>query len=129
MLSLGTVLAVAATCAAPGANAQAPQPKPAPLPSGTVIVKVLPGAAQTDGDYVIDEGMSVTPHKTADEKYAEMKAALDERFERMFELKNEIDKHNQQANAYWEEYYALRDAYEKQLKKIIADWVTEQNYL
>ena len=140
MVNLATVLSVAATLANVNA-AEAPRPAPAPLPSGTVIVKVMPAAraheehkksagnAKTyDGNYEIDGDMLQEKTKSPDERYAEMKAKLDERFAYMFELKDEIEKHNSLSNAMWEEYHALREAYERQLKKIIADWVTELNY-
>ena len=133
MVNLATVLSVAASLTS--VNAQAPAPKPAPLPSGTVIVKVIRqhdgDRAKTrayDGNYDIDGEFSQDTKVSPDEKYAEMKKKLDERFAYMFELKKEMDEQNQLANAKWEEYYALREAYERQLKKIIADWVTEQNY-
>ncbi len=135
MVNLATVLSVAASLTS--VNAQAPAPKPAPLPSGTVIVKVIQKqdgdraktrAKAYDGNYDIDGEFSQDTKVSPDEKYAEMKKKLDERFAYMFELKKEMDEQNQLANAKWEEYYALREAYERQLKKIIADWVTEQNY-
>ena len=128
MINLGTVLSIAATLT--GANAQAPKPHhPEPLPSGTVIVKVMPRASAADGNYVIEGEDYKEQKKTPDEKYAEMKAELDARFKHMFELKNEIDRQNKLMGDKWDEYYVLREAYEKELKKIVADWVTEQNYL
>ena len=144
MVNLATVLSVAATLTS--VNAQAPKPAPAPLPNGTVIVKVIPKANNEkhgekrreanadarakayDGNYDIDGDFAQDAKVSPDEKYAAMKQKLDERFAYMFELKKEMDEQNQLANAKWEEYYALREAYERQLKKIIADWVTEQNY-
>lgn len=54
-----------------------------------------------------------------------MKAALDKKFERMFELKAELDKENSETQAKWNEYYALNRAYEKALKRIIAVWVMD----
>ena len=123
MINIPTIMSLVA--AATGIGAQAPKPTPAPLPNGTVIVKVIPSANAYDGNYTVD---GEETKKTPDERYAEMKAKLDERFSYMFELKKEMDEHNMQANAKWEEYHALHQAYERQLKKLIADWVTEQSY-
>lgn len=95
----------------------------------SVIVRVLPHkAARTDGDYLVDDNMQVET-KTADERYEELKSALDERFSHMFEIKAQLDKMQSDMSAKWEEYYALRDKYDHELKKIIASWVTENNYI
>ena len=127
MINLATAVTLAASLAS--INTEAPRPTPAPLPSGTVIVKIQPRATATDGNYAIEGETPSDNKRTPDEKYAELKAKLDERFAYMFQLNKEMDEQNQLANAKWEEYYSLREAYEKQLKKIIADWVTEQNYM
>lgn len=131
MMKLLTTLALSAAALVPS-PATKPQPKPAPQPAGTVIVKLLPGveknAVKADGDYVVDPGFSQEPVKDADARYQEMKDVLDERFDYMFQLKKELDAASAATNAKWDEYYQLRQAYEKQLKKLIADWVTDQQY-
>lgn len=89
----------------------------------SVIVKLLPHAARrADGNYVV-EG-----EQNAEQRYNDMKAALDAKFEHMFELKASLEKEQQQMSAKWEEYYALHDRYNKELKKIIAAWVVDTDY-
>lgn len=127
MLNLiGTLAATAATLL-PSAAVK-PQTKPAPPPSGTIIVKMLPDSAvKNDGNYAVDPGFSQDA-ASADSRYNEMKQVLDERFAYMFDLKKNLDTTQADTAAKWDEYYAMRQAYEKQLKKIIADWVTDQQY-
>ncbi len=109
---------------------------------GTVIVKVLPRhnhgesenlkgiASRTesaDGDYMIDADMSFGG-KSADDRYAELKAALDEKFSYMFELKASLDRMQSEIGEKWNEYYALQEKYNHELKKIVGSWVTEITY-
>ena len=47
----------------------------------------------------------------------------------MFELKAKLDKYQSVVGAKWDEYYKLHEQYNRELKKIIASWVTENNYL
>ncbi len=88
---------------------------------GSVYLKVeADGSIRIDGDnYQIED------EKSADARYDELKAALDKKFERMFELKKELDEENSETQAKWNEYYALNRAYERALKRIIAVWVTD----
>lgn len=64
----------------------------------------------------------------ADGNYQKMKQQLDENFKVMFELKKELDASQSRMSAKWEEYYALQQAYNKQLQKIVASWVTDSLY-
>lgn len=64
----------------------------------------------------------------SDTKYNEMKKQLDENFKVMFDLKKELDAAQSRMSAKWEEYYALQQAYNKQLQKIVASWVTDTLY-
>lgn len=61
----------------------------------------------------------------ADSRYEELKAALDEKFSKMFELKAELDKMNAENDRKWQEYWTMHQAYEKQLKRLIAVWVMD----
>ena len=65
--------------------------------------------------------------RTPDDRYAELKAALDKKFERMFQLKQELDKTSAETQDKWDEYYALKQSYEKALKRIIAVWVSDSS--
>lgn len=122
MVKLITALA-AFTAAIPSAGFK--EVTKAPLAGeGAVIVKLMPHRVEkTDGDYVVEGDK-----KDASERYDEMKRALDERFEKMFELKKELDKQQSEMSAKWDEYYVLHEKYNRELKKIIAAWVTESNY-
>ena len=114
-------MAVAALVPAPVKKAE----KPPLAQLDSLVVKVMPQKAErVDGNYLI-EG----EQKTADERYNELKAALDERFKHMFELKAALDKAQSAMSSKWNEYYALSEKYNKELKKIIAAWVTENNYV
>lgn len=97
-----------------------------PLADGdSVIVKIVPHRAEiVDGDYIVDD-----ENKNADARYEELKKALDERFSYMFELKAKLDKYQSVVGVKWDEYYKLHEQYNRELKKIIASWVTENNYL
>lgn len=64
----------------------------------------------------------------ANANYRKMKEQLDENFKIMFELKKELDASQSRMSAKWEEYYALQQAYNKQLQKIVASWVTDSLY-
>ena len=88
---------------------------------GSVYLKVeADGSIRIDGD-----NYQIENEKSADARYDELKAALDKKFERMFELKKELDEENSETQAKWNEYYALNRAYERALKRIIAVWVTD----
>jgi len=101
------VMAVAALVPAPVKKAE----KPPLAQLDSLVVKVMPQKAErVDGNYLI-EG----EQKTADERYNELKAAL--------------DKAQSAMSSKWNEYYALSEKYNKELKKIIAAWVTENNYV
>lgn len=84
---------------------------------GSVYLKIQ---AEVSGDNYEVEG-----DKTPDDRYNELKAALDKKFQRMFELKAELDRANAETQEKWNEYYALNQAYEKALKRIIAVWVMD----
>lgn len=86
-----------------------------PVPGKTIVLSV-------DGDYRV-EGES-----SANNTYESLKAALDEKFSAMFELKEKLDKLQNDACKMQEEYYALNAAYNRELKKIIAAYVTESHY-
>ena len=91
----------------------------------SIIVRVLPKRTESvDGNYVV-EG---TGEVTAQSSYEEMKKKLDEKFSKMFELKAELDDAQSKMSAKWEEYYALRDKYNRELKRIISAWVTGEEY-
>ena len=89
------------------------------------IVRVLPKrTATTDGNYVLD-GESEDKVQT---RYEEMKKNLDEKFQKMFELKAELDAVQGKISEKWEEYYALREKYNRELKRIISAWLTSEGY-
>lgn len=81
-------------------------------------------AERADGNYIVDDG-----NLTAQQRYDELKKALDERFSYMFELKAQLDKQQSIMGVKWDEYYKLHEKYNQELKKIIASWVTETDYL
>ncbi|MCL2797300.1 MAG: hypothetical protein FWD58_04530 [Firmicutes bacterium] len=62
----------------------------------------------------------------ADTRYNAQKARLDEQYAPMFELKAELDSMKSQQSSKWEEYYALHQSYEKQLVRLVSDWVDGQ---
>lgn len=112
--------------------------KPPLAEQGTVLVRVLKNESRrdcpecegrrertrrTDGNYTVDG-----ENTTADERYNELKAALDERFAYMFALKADLDRAQSEMSGRWEEYYALHEKYNRELKKIVGLWVTENNY-
>jgi len=63
----------------------------------------------------------------ADMRYNQLKTRLDEQYAHMFALKSELDDMQNMQTAKWQEYHALQQSYDKQLKRIISDWVTDQN--
>lgn len=83
---------------------------------------------QVRRDGVIAVDPATDSSVTADSSYEKHKAVLDARFAKMFELKSTLDNQQQMHNAMWEEYYSMHQAYQKELKKIIADWVTDLHY-
>lgn len=62
------------------------------------------------------------------ERYEDMKKELDETFKVMFDLKKELDDTQTHISAKWDEYYSLKQAYDRQLQKIINAWLTESLY-
>ena len=135
---LKVISAIAAlTASLVPATAPKPQPKPVPPPAGTIVVRVVPQSQDKAAtpNYAIEGEtpsqpmpLPATPQQTADARYNELKAKLDERFAFMFDLKKELEAQQSDTQKKWEEYYALRNAYERQLKKLIADWVSNQLY-
>ena len=100
--------------------------KPPVIDGDSVIIKCLPHRErQVDGDYTVEE----TENKDASARYEELKKALDERFAHMFELKAKLEKQQAEMSKKWDEYYILHEKYNHELKKIVAAWVTEENYL
>ena len=91
--------------------------KPPLAESAIVVVEDVRAA---DANYVIES--------SAQDRYAELKAQLDERFAYMFELKAELENAQSNLTAKWEEYHALNSKYNRELNKIISAWVTESNY-
>lgn len=89
-----------------------------PRPDGTIYIKAVPPCVNVSGEnYEIEN--------SADKRYEEMKAMLDKKFERMFAIKAKLNEINSKTDKMWEEYHSLNREYEKQLKAIIAVWVTE----
>lgn len=93
-------------------------------PDGAVLVKILPvprvierKAEVKSADYVMEND--------ADAIYEKLKAELDAKFAKMFELKSELDAQQEIASKKWNEYWTMNEAYNKQLKKIVAAWVTQ----
>lgn len=120
------LMASLAAALLPSAPAEAVKIKPAQDVSGTVIVKVLPGAHSKDSNYILE---GETPCDfNADARFEEMKKTLNERFSKMFELKASLEKNQAIISAKWDEYYAMNTAYQKELKKLVADWVTDNMY-
>lgn len=98
--------------------------KPPLSGGGTVIVKVLPHRVErADGAYATEE-----KPQDARARYEEKKKELDKRFAHMFELKASLDKQQSEMSAKWDEYYVLHEKYNKELKRIIASWVTDFDY-
>lgn len=119
------VMAVAALMSAPA------QKEIVKLPlaeSGAIVIKVMPHKnVPVDGNYVVEGEQQETP-QTADSRYNDRKAALDERFAHMFALKDALEHAQSEMSKKWEEYYALHDKYNRELKRIVAAWVTESYY-
>ena len=90
-----------------------------------IIVRVLPKRTEAaDGNYVLDNESKAK----LETRYEEMKKNLDEKFERMFELKAELDAAQNKISEKWEEYHALREKYNRELKRIISAWLTSEGY-
>ncbi|MCL2062357.1 MAG: hypothetical protein FWH03_07030 [Firmicutes bacterium] len=93
--------------------------------------RILPAAAPIEGlgdeDNNIDTPRRDSQTNSADTRYHQLKARLNEAYAHMFELKAELDAMQSAQTAKWEEYHLLRQAYERQLKRIIADWVMNQH--
>ena len=70
-----------------------------------------------------DEQMS-----DVDKSYIDKKRKLDEDFRIMFELKKQLDCYQGTMSAKWEEYYALQQAYNEELQKLVSAWVTDNLY-
>lgn len=70
-----------------------------------------------------DEQMS-----DVDKSYIDKKHKLDEDFRIMFELKKQLDCYQGTMSAKWEEYYALQQAYNEELQKLVSAWVTDNLY-
>ena len=120
MASLALTLASLVPASAPAQTAKKPLAE-----GGSVIVRVLPHKdVRTDGNYVVEGEES----KDAQARYDELKSALDERFAHMFELKAKLEAQQNRLSSAWDEYYTLHECYNRELKKIIAAWVTESNY-
>jgi hypothetical protein len=120
---LASLLCTLAAAVAPPAQ-RMPATRPA---DGSVIVSVTRTEAQpTDETRPLPAGNA---HKrvTADEHYESLKAELDAQFSRMFDLKEELDAANEEQQKKWEEYHLLRAAYERKLKRLIAQWVLLQS--
>ena len=105
------ILAVLAPLKEP-ANLEKVQPA---IPGRTIVLSV-------DGDYRVE---GETSKKSS---YESLKAALDERFSAMFALQARINELHGETSKLQEEYYALNRAYNHELKKIIAAYVTESDY-
>ena len=124
MKAIGTI-AVTLAALLPAAGMKEKIKQPLADKADKAAVRVLPHkSAPVDGDYTVDGEMNVS----ADEHYKQLKAALDERFAYMFELKAALENAQGIMSAKWEEYYAMHEKYNRELKKIVGAWVTEQNY-
>lgn len=71
------------------------------------------------------EMMWDTGHMLKGNTYAERKADLDNRFEHMFKLKEEMTGKNREDIKKYEEYKALNKVYQRQLQGIVCGWVDE----
>lgn len=71
---------------------------------------------------------NVEERSAGEERYEEMKKELDTTYKVMFDLKRELDDTQTEISAKWDEYYALKQSYDRQLKKIINAWLTESLY-
>ena len=101
--------------------ALAPVKEPANLEK---TVPALPGQTlvlSVDGDYRIEGERTKTT-------YESLKSALDERFSAMFAIKEQLCALHDEESKLRDEYYALKEAYDRELKKIIAAYVVESNY-
>lgn len=123
MANIVTSLLLSLVAAAPAPGMKEAEKVPL-ADGGALIVRLLPHTAKpADGNYVI-EG----EEKPAAPTYEDRKAELDERFAHMFDLKAELDKQQSEMSNKWDEYYTLHEKYNRELKRIIAMWVMEQNY-
>ena len=115
-------LSLAALVPAPGMKEIVKEPL---ADETTLYIQVMPHrVTPADGDYVVEGNTT-----DAAQRYEALKAALDERFAYMFELKETLEKQQSEMSKGWEEYYALHDKYNRELKRIVALWATEASYL
>lgn len=128
MVNLMTAAMSAILAATPAPTAM-PETKPAPpAPGGTIIVRIIPDVNRNIENTKGNIPTQFSAEQTPDDRYNALKAKLDERFSKMFDIKKEIDTMNDSVTSKWEEYNALRQIYERQLKRIISEWVTDLNY-
>jgi len=84
---------------------------------GARINKMLPQFAK--------EAIWDSSHMLKGTTYAERKAELDNRFEHMFKLKEEMTGKSRDDIKKYEEYKALNKVYQRQLQGIVCGWVDE----
>ena len=58
----------------------------------------------------------------ADEIFERRKNDLNARFAKMFELKNRLDEINKESESLWQEYYAMRESYDREYKHLVREW-------
>ncbi|GEM_PF-3038195 len=61
----------------------------------------------------------------ADAIFEYRKEELNKRYEKMFEMKSRLDEINKESDALWREYYAMRESYDRQYKRIVSEWARD----
>lgn len=90
-----------------------------------------------DGIMILPELDEKTTAFSADEIFEKRKNALNERYDEMFTLKEEMEKHRresrefmykhrQKADEMHEKYHALLDNYQKEMASIVGEWAREK---
>ena len=100
-----------------------------PLAEGSaIVIQVVPHErVAADENYAVEGEQENENLQTAQDRYNDRKAALDERFAQMFELKAELERTQSETSKKWEEYYALHEKYNRELKRIVSAWVFESH--
>lgn len=62
------------------------------------------------------------PTVSADELLGIKLNALDDKYEKMFAIKSRLDAITGESDKLWQEYYALRESYEREYRRIVYEW-------
>ena len=69
-----------------------------------------------------EPGENEKPIVSADELLGIKLNALDDKYEKMFAIKSRLDAINGESDKLWQEYYALRESYEREYRRIVYEW-------